>query len=92
VKWSDAVNEACPHCAADLRGSEIPVEWRASYAPGATHYSRMMGVEVQGAYDGVLYWQCPDCGGRWHRWAEGTRLHEVAKQYVERTNANTETP
>lgn len=30
-------------------------------------HSRVIGVEIQGVYDGVLYWQCPDCGFAWGR-------------------------
>lgn len=29
-----------------------------------THYSRVIGVEYQGGYDGVSEWRCPDCGRR----------------------------
>jgi hypothetical protein len=29
-----------------------------------THYSRVIGVEYQGGYDGVSEWACPDCGRR----------------------------
>lgn len=27
-------------------------------------YSRVIGVEYQGGYDGVSEWRCPDCGRR----------------------------
>jgi hypothetical protein len=27
-------------------------------------YSRVIGVEYQGGYDGVSEWHCPDCGRR----------------------------
>ena len=40
-------------------------------------------VEVPRVYDGGLYYQCPDCGGRWHRWPEDHRLRAVAAPYVE---------
>jgi len=60
-------NEKCPHCDADLRGEPIPVESRRHYGD-STHYSRLIGIEIPGVYDGVLYWQCPDCGRRWNRW------------------------
>jgi hypothetical protein len=29
-----------------------------------THFSRVIGVEYQGGYDGVSEWRCPDCGRR----------------------------
>lgn len=31
------------------------------------HYSRMIGIEVQSVYDGVIAWHCPDCGTIWPR-------------------------
>jgi rubredoxin len=34
-------------------------------------FSRLMGIEIQGTYDGVLYWMCPDCKAGWHRF-DGT--------------------
>ena len=64
----------CPVCKADWRGKKIPKEYREHYADGATHYSRLIGIEihsiffVQGGYDGVSYWECPDCKTRWDRW------------------------
>lgn len=30
-------------------------------------YSRLIGVEIPGKYDGVSEWLCPDCGVRWDR-------------------------
>lgn len=45
-----------------------------------THFGRQIGVEVSGVYDGVLYWMCPDCGGRWHRGIDA--LHGAAEPYV----------
>jgi hypothetical protein len=31
-------------------------------------FSRVIGVEYQGGYDGVSEWLCPDCGRREGRW------------------------
>lgn len=36
-------------------------------------YSRLIAVEIQGMYDGVSEWLCPDCGVRWDRFT-GERL------------------
>lgn len=71
----------CPHCNANLRGEPIPEQDR-KYFGDATHFERQIGVEVWGVYDGILYWRCPDCGGHWHRWAEGTDLRRKAEPYV----------
>ena len=59
----------CPHCASLLESRD-----RGS--------SRVIGVEIQGAYDGTLFWQCPDCGGRWHRFPKGHALRKKAEPYL----------
>ena len=79
---SDTEQDVCPHCGSDQRGEEIPEQSRSFYG-GKTHSSRTLGIEVSGLYDGILFWACPDCGGRWHRWPAGTRQHDQAQQYVQ---------
>lgn len=44
--------------------------------------ANVIGREVQFVYDGVLYWDCGDCGKSWHRWPEGTRQREIARAFV----------
>lgn len=46
--------------------------------------TEIIGVEIWGQYDGVLYWECPACSHRWHRFPEGHYLHGRAVPYVER--------
>lgn len=78
---SEATNDyECPHCGSDLRGAPIPQEYvdLGYYKPGSTHYSRKIGIEVRGVYDGILYWRCPDCGGTWHRWMNNGYLRQKA--------------
>lgn len=71
----------CPHCEADLQGEPIPQEYiDAGYYGHSTHYRREIGIEVRGVYDGVLFWQCPDCKGRWNRWPEGHYLYAIAEE------------
>jgi len=57
----------CPLCSADL-----------SYEVDGQIYSRGIGVEIPGVYDGVLFWLCPDCDGTWHRWPVGDWLYAKA--------------
>lgn len=45
--------ERCANCAAQLTNPD-----------GS---SRVVGVEIWGAYDGILFWTCPDCGHGWPR-------------------------
>lgn len=42
----------------------------------------VIGVEVRGVYDGVLYWTCP-AGHRWHRFGPEHYLHERAARFVD---------
>ena len=34
------------------------------------HFSKLIGIEVQGKYDGISYWECPFCKARWDRLTE----------------------
>jgi len=64
----------CPSCKSSLQGSPIPEEHRLAGLYGddpPTHYSRKVGIEYPGIYDGVLVWSCPDCGYKWPRFAVG---------------------
>lgn len=53
----------------------------------ATHFSRVIGHEVRGVYDGVLFWSCPDCRQAWPRWTDGGRLTDAAFNAVAQWNA-----
>lgn len=71
-------DETCPHCGASLQGTPIPEESQHLY--GATHFSRKMGVEIPGVYDGVAYWSCPACGMAWERGLfDGHRKTRIAR-------------
>jgi hypothetical protein len=59
-------SDTCPSCSSNLQGETIPEEHREMFG-GKTHFSRLIGVEIQGLYDGVAYWKCPDCGHEWER-------------------------
>jgi hypothetical protein len=50
----------CPRCDASWLGSEIAEEHRHHYG-GATHGSRLIGMEDRDLYDGAHSWMCPDC-------------------------------
>ena len=52
-----------------------------------THFSRVMGHEVRGVYDGVLFWSCPDCGHAWPRWTDGGRLTVASAKAAAEWNA-----
>lgn len=63
--------DTCPQCAAQL-----------AYQSKGRTYSRCIGVEVEGIYDGILYWQCPMCGHKWHRFPSDHRLTVIAERFV----------
>lgn len=59
----------CPHCGSSQRNAD--------------GYRRTFMVQIRGLYDGGLFFECPDCGDRWHRWPEGHWLRRKAEPYVE---------
>lgn len=67
-----AWHDPCPHCGTEL-----------AYEANGTTYSRKIGMEYRGVYDGALHWSCPICGWAWHRWPEGpTSWRGKAEPYV----------
>jgi hypothetical protein len=61
----------CPFCKADLLHTTNGVE-----------YSRLIGIEIQGQYDGVLAWMCPYCKAVWDRWVDkpsGIATHQLRR-------------
>lgn len=75
----------CPECEADFQGAPIPEKSQHMYG-GKTHFSRRIGIEITGVYDGVLIWMCPDCGHMWPRFERDpsgrSRLHEAALRRI----------
>lgn len=62
-------NGTCPKCSSSWDAGEIPEKHRHCYSP-PYRYSRLIGVEISALYDGVWYWQCPDCDARFPRFEE----------------------
>ena len=58
---------SCPKCKASWDGGDIPENIRQHYSP-PYKWSKLVGIEIQGKYDGVSYWQCPICKTTWDRW------------------------
>lgn len=46
----------------------------------STHHA--IGVRVSEIYEGILYWQCPECGGLWHRWDMTSVLRYKAERHI----------
>lgn len=72
------LEERCPTCFHDLRGAQIPNTDPPKY------YSSIIGVEISDLYDGTLFWECPYCNDRFHRFRPGTHLWKLAVPYVRR--------
>lgn len=49
-----------------LSDKELEKRVKENYGP-PYRYSKLMGIEIMGEYDGVLYWRCPECLTAWHR-------------------------
>lgn len=48
----------------------------------------VVGVEIPGVYDGILYWGCLQCGHAWQRWPVEHYLHKRAAPYIERARSD----
>lgn len=87
---------SCDGCGEDL-----------TYFVSGTQYSRAVGIEVRGVYDGVLFYahtrESGGCGFAWHRWQEaearqnfGYRsylsMQEKAQPYIDQWNSKVDLP
>lgn len=48
-------------------------EWASHYGwseDNKVHFSKVIGLEIPGKYDGVSYWKCPECQMLWDRFTE----------------------
>lgn len=59
----------CEH----MSDSELRQYVQDHYGDVDARFSRVIGVEVRGLYDGVWEWRCPDCAKSWPRFAKGKR-------------------
>lgn len=84
----DSIFTACPVCCADLRAGEIPKEQLHLYGKADSttpqYFSKLVGYEITHVYDGTLYYECPVCESRFHRFRPGTDLWQRADPYVRR--------
>lgn len=93
----------CPHCGVSLIGGPLPEKHIHMYnAPDAkpgdpgwvTHGRREIGIEVLGVYDGILFYECPDCHGTWHRFPDTPyyeRLYKAADKHMNKADRRLET-
>lgn len=48
---------------------------------------RVMGYQVRGIYDGVLYWECLACGWAWPRdFGDWERRNAAAREHADAHN------
>lgn len=47
--------------------------------PAGATFSREVMVEIWGVYDGALFYECPNCGHRRHRWSRDVHPEMWAK-------------
>lgn len=40
----------------------------------------VIGIEIRGLYDGVLFWLCPYCTHRWHRFPVGDERRVLSER------------
>jgi len=51
---------------AGMSDAELEVEVKKCYGP-PYRWGREIGIEIQGGYDGISYYQCPDCSALFDR-------------------------
>lgn len=51
----------------DMTDEEIEEYVKKSYSP-PYRWGREIGIEIQGEYDGISRWMCPDCKTQYDRW------------------------
>lgn len=54
----------------DLKGEKIPEDYSDHYYD--THFSKAIGIQIRGYYDGMSFYKCPECGGMWCRFTGKT--------------------
>lgn len=59
----------CPKCGTSWDAGPIPEKDRAHYSP-PYRFSRLIGIEYHGKYDGVWEYACPDCNARFPRFTK----------------------
>lgn len=67
VSYGANCTRLCPECNADWRGNPIPEKSKHLYGENDGYFSRLIGVEIYGGYDGVDHWKCPDCQSTFKR-------------------------
>lgn len=58
---------------ASMNDDELRKYVEDHYGDVNARFSRVIGVEYRGLYDGVWEWRCPDCAATWPRFAKGKR-------------------
>lgn len=51
--------------------------------PHTADNRNIIGIEVQGVYDGILVWQCPYCAAMWPRFPDGTWKWSKGLDYID---------
>jgi len=59
----------CPRCLSSWDGGPIPEAIREHYSP-PYRWSKCIGIELPGVYDGIHHWKCPACDTEFPRWME----------------------
>jgi hypothetical protein len=61
------MEENCPKCGISFKGDPIPKEHQEAF--GATHFSKIIGIEDPIVYDGISWWKCFSCEHVWKRFS-----------------------
>lgn len=59
----------CPECGESWDAGDIPKKDRKNYSE-PFKWSKLVGIEIRGGYDGISQYECPFCKAKWDRWTE----------------------
>lgn len=62
----------------DITDEQLQKNIESCYSP-PYRWSRLIGIEILGVYDGVSQWMCPFCETKWDRWT-GEEIKDKEKK------------
>jgi rubredoxin len=67
VGANEETHGSCPFCQFSFDGEDIPEEHWDVYGGPPHKFSKLIGIEDPTIYDGISWWQCPNCKKVWDR-------------------------
>lgn len=78
----------CPECNSSWRDKKIPIQYVETGMYGRwdgkeeRYFSRLIGVEIRGKYDGISLWKCPDCDALFDRFDNDNLVSDARRKEI----------